>query len=83
MANIWKHTVQKYNKIFKDIGSNGEYILDNLVAGAQYSLRVTEEDKEPTQIEFNTKPAKLSGKVQKFLGKKWNLWRSKKFHTCL
>jgi len=45
----------------KDVGTNGEYTFDNLVAGAAYSVRVTEENKEPNVIEFNTKPSKLSG----------------------
>ena len=45
----------------KDAGSNGKYTLDNLVAGAAYSVRVTEENKEPEIIEFNTKPSQLSG----------------------
>jgi hypothetical protein len=52
----------------KDVGTNGVYTFDNLVAGAAYSVRVTEENKEPNVIEFNTKPSKLSEiRASKFL----------------
>ena len=44
-----------------DVGQNGQYELADLTPGAQYSVRVTEEGREPETLEFNTKPPKLTG----------------------
>lgn len=51
-----------------DVGQNGQYELVDLTPGAQYSVRVTEEGREPETLEFNTKPPKLTEiRASKFL----------------
>ena len=64
-----------------DVGQNGQYELADLTPGAQYSVRVTEEGREPETLEFNTKPPKLTGSFFFISSKNWRHRIRKVYYT--